>query len=115
VVALHGGAKATSGNGCTGAIKPDLYGYSDFRAGTKLIVEGSEGAPVAVGHLDPGTLIHPKNLDANPDFQDCVFPFTIKNIPSGESSYFVGVKDRGGINFAEEEADSLKISFTREG
>ena len=115
VVALKYSAKATSGDGCTGAIGKEHYGYSDIRAGTTLTVRGDDGSTVATGHLGPGTLVDtPHNLAARPGTQDCDFPFSIKNIPSGDEPYFVEVGDqRGGIEFTEEEADSLKVLLVR--
>ena len=114
VVALTGGARVTRGDGCTGAIEPELYGFSDIRAGTKLVVRDDSGKHVAFGRLGRGSLADPADLDPNPDFQDCVFPFTVEDIPGGSPSYFVAVGDhRGGVEFTEEQSDSLEISIVR--
>ena len=115
VVALKISATATSGDGCTGAIPPERYGYSDIKAGTRLIVRGDDGSTAATGHLGQGSSSTPPTTSPHaPGPQDCDFPFSIKDIPSGEEPYFVEVGDqRGGIEFAEEEADSLKIPLIR--
>lgn len=115
VVLLKNSAKATNSDGCTGAIPPNRYGYSDIKAGTKLAVRGDDGSTVATGHLGPGTLVDtPQNLAAHDGFKNCVFPFSIKNIPSGDDPYFVEVgHQRGGLEFTEDEADSLKVLLVR--
>jgi hypothetical protein len=68
-------------------------GYSDINAGAQVVVTGAAGQTLALGHLQPG---------AYSDAPYCRFPFTVPQVPAGESFYAVEVTHRGKVQYTEE-------------
>jgi hypothetical protein len=92
------------GNGCVQAA-----GYSDIRAGTKVVVSNSNGGTIAVGRLQRPVLGH---MYAN---HVCVYLFTIDNIPETSDLFYgvhVGGLDRPNPIYSKSQLGSgIQIAF----
>lgn len=71
-------------------------GYDDMVAGAQVVIRDATGETVAVSALDEG---EPQGRTS------CIFPFTVEDVPAGESIYSVEVSHRGEITFKEDEAE----------
>lgn len=78
-------------------------GYDDMDVGAQVTIRNAKGETVAVGALDEG---RPEGRGT------CIFPFTVEDVPAGESIYSVEVSHRGEISFKEEDAEvGLSLSL----
>lgn len=77
-------------------------GYDDIRGGAQVVVRGPSGDKIALGHLDAG---EPRSS------VECVFPFTVEDIPIINGIYSVEVSHRGEVSFTQDDAQSLDLTL----
>jgi hypothetical protein len=85
---LSGGGTGKNGTVCSGG---EMYG--DIAQGTQIIVSDPAGTTVAIGTLGEG-------LSKG---HDCVFPFTVENVPKMQKFYGVTVSQRGTLTYTREQ------------
>jgi hypothetical protein len=68
--------------------------YPDVVAGAQVVITDAASKTVAIGALGPGRA---------DDQHDCVFPFSVRGVPSGLGFYGVEVAHRGRVQFTEAE------------
>ncbi|MBW0118526.1 hypothetical protein I4J48_25105, partial [Pseudonocardia sp. KRD-169] len=68
-------------------------GYSDIGAGTSVTVADATGTVVATGRLDSG----------RSSAGDCVFPFSVAEVPGDSDFYRVEVSHRGEVTFSRDQ------------
>jgi len=81
--------------------------YADIQSGTQVTVRNEADELIADARLSSGRLAE-SGL-----FGDCVFTFTVHDIPEA-ASYTIEVSDHGGLTYSAEELESLdwKVAFT---
>jgi len=70
-------------------------GYSDIRTGAQVVVKDESSTIVSLGMLDPG---HTQS-------RQCVFGFTVADIPEGKKFYAVEVTHRGQLQYTRSDLD----------
>lgn len=78
-------------------------GYKDIRAGAQVSVSDAEGATVAIGRLEAGTVTSGRG---------CVLPFTVDKVPAGKGFYGIEVSHRGVLRYDEAEFSTRNIDLT---
>lgn len=79
-------------------------GYDDMRTGAPVVVYDAAGTVIATGSLRGGAL--------NTTGTQCVFPFTVADVPSGEAFYQVQVSHRGKVVVESAEAETSGAVLT---
>lgn len=81
-------------------------GYDDINRGASVTVYDAAGKVVAKGELGEGKFVGQKANDP------CAFPFSVANVPAGESFYQVEVSHRGKVTVEQKEAQAGGVSLT---
>lgn len=68
-------------------------GYDDIRRGADVTVTDPSGKVVALGALGSGTIVG--------SYVECVFSFTVANVPAGLGFYGIEVSHRGVLRYSE--------------
>jgi hypothetical protein len=84
---LHDDDLYVGSDGCSGQ-----GGYSDISAGADVTITDGAGAIVALGHLSESE---------SAGSEECTFPFSVPDVPSGKGFYGVEVSHRGSLKYAE--------------
>lgn len=99
----------TPGQECFGA-----GGAADIAPGAQVVVTDASGRTVAVGKMEMGRTTEHKRYK-NPRYDEqCVVPFTVSDVPSGEKFYGIKVGQRPATQETEAEmraAPGLKLSI----
>lgn len=88
-----------AGGGCAGS-----NGYEDMQAGANVVIFDSTGEKVGIGELEPG------RSGSEPTVQ-CIFDFTVNDIPIKGDIYSVEVANRGEITFKRSEAKAVALTL----
>lgn len=77
-------------------------GYDDIQGGTDVVVTAPNGNKIAIGSLESG----------RSSGRDCVFGFTVEDVPEDVSLYTVEVGDRGELTYKRDELDGGYLRLT---
>jgi hypothetical protein len=79
-------------------------GYSDIRTGAQVTMADSSGKALALGALDSGHVseVFDPGTAVEGMASQCVFGFTVSDVPAGEKIYSVEVSHRGKVNFTRD-------------
>jgi hypothetical protein len=83
-------------------------GYSDISSGAAVTIADQTGTVIATGQLGDG---HADVSDAGSPI-DCVFSFTVPNVPDGKTFYGVTVSHRGAIQFSADRAKGGDVALS---
>ena len=78
-------------------------GFADITGGAEVVVRDGKGVNVGLGKLGTGKADGPVT---------CVFPFTVKDVPTGGGIYSVEVTRRGEISFKAADAENVALSLS---
>jgi hypothetical protein len=78
-------------------------GFSDIKPGAEVVVSDDTGKTLAIDALGVGAI---GNI-----LEECVFPFTVNNVPAGKGFYGVTVSHRGTVKFREAEVASAQLTL----
>ena len=99
-VALFAQGSVLPSNGvCIG-----IDGYSDLRGGAAVTVFDADGKKVGIGELGGGE-------SGDDQYTDCIFGFTVEDVPAGGDIFSIEVSNRGEVNFKPADADSIKLAL----